>query len=342
MMRRYSVIMIDTSVASGDERRPLIVVTAPVDRALLDQAFPRIVYRNHGTQGGDLRSSEASDVLASADAAVVELDRVGEADLDAAPNLKLLVVCRANPVNVDMAACAKRDVRVATTPGRNADSTADVTMGLMLEALRRLPSAEHWMASEPWRESDVFEPYRRFRGRTLSCCTVGVVGYGHVGRAVVRRLLGFGARVLVWSRHNHEAELPAGVAQVALDELLATSDVVTLHLPATPQTIGMIGARELGLMRPDALLVNTARASLLDEAAIVEALRSRRIAGAAFDVFFKEPLPADHPLRALAAASAADPTAPTVVLTPHIGGASDDVITVQTRMAIAALRHLTV
>jgi phosphoglycerate dehydrogenase-like enzyme len=213
---------------------------------------------------------------------------------------------------------------VRTTPGRNAQATADLTLALILDAVRRTSASQQWLRSGSWTARDQYLPYELFRGPQLSDLTLGIVGLGRVGVEVAHRALGFGMRVLAHGPHLTPAGAPDGVEATGLPDLLRRSDVISLHAPARPDTRGLIGAVEIARMRRGAVLVNTARASLIDEDAVVDALRTGHLGAAAFDVFWREPLPPGHPLLRL----------PQVVLTPHIGGASDSVVRNHSRAAV--------
>ncbi|MGC5020311.1 2-hydroxyacid dehydrogenase [Micromonospora sp. DT47] len=228
--------------------------------------------------------------------------------LAATDALRLLVVCRGGPVNVNLAAAAERGVLVRSTPGRNAVAAAEHTVALLLAALRRIPQTHTGVRAGEWR-SDLYA--LDAVGSELAGTTVGLVGYGAIGRRVGRILRAFDAEVLV---HDPYADLDSldGVRAVGLDELLDRASVVSLHARLTPDTRAMIGAKELARLPQGAVLVNTARGGLLDYDAVVEALESGRLGAAAFDVFDAEPLPAGSRLR----------TAPNVVLTPHLAGAT--------------------
>lgn len=259
--------------------------------------------------------------LVGAEILICELERVDEVVLAAAPGLRLVASCRGDPTNVDLAAAEARGVVVLATPGRNAISVADFTVGLLLTHVRCIALAEAQLRERGWM-TDGDLPYFHFRGPELDGRIFGLVGFGAIGRLVAERVRGFGMSVLVFDPFVKQA--PVGVEIVTLDELLERSDVVSLHCPLTPETQGLIGARELALMRPDAILVNSARAAIVDEAALLEALREHRIGGAALDVFWDEPLAPDHPIREL----------DNVTITPHIAGAADDVKRHHARMIL--------
>ncbi len=203
-----------------------------------------------------------------------------------------------------------RGLRVSHAAGIIADAVAEFVIGTVLLGLRQLHEIDRGMrAGEAWR------PLReRTTGRLLGTCTVGVIGAGYVGRKVIRLLRAFGASVLVYDPLLDAAGAEAlGVSLRTLDDLLAESDIASLHAPVLPETWGMIGAAQLGRMKDGALFVNTARAALVDEAALLQELQSGRI-NAALDVFASEPLPLDSPFRAL----------PNVILSPHSAGHTTD------------------
>ncbi len=274
---------------------------------------------------GVTREAMTSDELAAAlEGTVVlicELERVDADVLDAAPSVRIVASCRGNPTNVDLDAAAARGIAVLATPGRNAISVADFTLGLLLDHCRRIGRSERQLREHGWMtEGDL--PYFHFRGPELDGRTLGLVGLGAIGRLVADRARGFGMSVVAFD--PFVAPAPPGVELMALDELLVRSDVISIHCPLTPETHGLIGERELGLMRSEAILVNTARAAVVDEAALLAALRSHAIAGAALDVFWEEPLAPDHPILAH----------DNVTITPHVAGAADDVMRHHARMIL--------
>ncbi|WP_433163165.1 2-hydroxyacid dehydrogenase [Kribbella sp. CA-247076] len=247
------------------------------------------------------------EALSGIEIAVTQMGPFTERVLDAAPDLKLLVVCRGGPVNVNVPAAVKRGVVVASTPGRNAVAAAEHAVALMMGALRNLPRLQRTLEQGEWR-SDLYA-YDEC-GLELDGSTVGLVGYGAIGQRVARVLLAFGAHVLVADPFVDKAS--DGIELVELDDLLRRSDVVSLHARLTDQTRGMIGTDQLALMPRGAVLVNTARGGLLDYDATVDALESGQLGAAAFDVFPSEPLPEGSRLL----------TAPNVVMTPHLAGAT--------------------
>lgn len=249
------------------------------------------------------------EALPGVELAITQMGPFTERVLAAAPDLRFLVCCRGGPVNVNVPAATKRGVIVASTPGRNAGAAAEHAVTLMLGALRNLPKLQKTLEQGEWR-SDLYA-YDDC-GSELDGATVGLVGYGAIGRRVARVMLAFGARVLVVDPAFDAAAPPDGTEVVELEELLRQSDVVSLHARLTDQARGMIGAKEIALMPRGGVLVNTARGGLLDYDATVDALESGQLGAAAFDVFPAEPLPKGSRLL----------TAPNVVMTPHLAGAT--------------------
>ena len=197
-----------------------------------------------------------------------------------------------------------------------------------MATVRHVSASERWLREGNWSDDDVFEPYERFRSIGLGGRTLGVLGGGAVGRRVLRRALGFGMKVVVYDPFLPEDAFGDDARVVSLDEVMSTADIVTVHVPLMPETEGLIGARELALMKPSAFLINAGRAAIIDETALMDVLREHRIAGAGFDVFYQEPLPTDSELFAF----------DNVTMTPHIAGASDDVTVEHSRIAADSLR----
>jgi lactate dehydrogenase-like 2-hydroxyacid dehydrogenase len=244
-------------------------------------------------------------------------DRVDPDLLDAAPRLRAVSVMAVGVDNVDLEACGTRGVQVGNTPGVLTETTADLAFALLLAAARRVVDGEAAVRAGEW---TTWEP-GGFLGEEVHGATLCIVGMGRIGSAVARRAEGFGMRVLGVSGTSGD-----------LRGALAESDFVTLHVPLTAATRGLIGERELRLMKPTAILVNTARGPVVDTGALVRALSEGWIAGAALDVTDPEPLPAGHPLLATGRA----------LVTPHIGSASRGTRELMASMAVdnllAALR----
>jgi glyoxylate reductase len=235
-------------------------------------------------------------------------DPVGADVLDAAPGLKAIANMAVGTDNIDVEAAAARGIAVGNTPDVLTDATADLAFALLLALARRIVPGAAMVRAGEWR---TWEPAGDL-GADLVGHTLGIVGWGRIGQAVARRAGGFGMEVIHSSRSSG----------VPLEELLERSDFVSLHTPLTPETRHLIDAGALVLMKPTALLINTARGGVVDQDALREALHAGTIGGAALDVTDPEPLPPDHPLL----------DAPNLLVVPHMGSA-----TVRTRAKMAAM-----
>jgi lactate dehydrogenase-like 2-hydroxyacid dehydrogenase len=256
------------------------------------------------------RHPDAAEVaLLARDATIlmcVNGDRIDEALFDACPQLRLVAMASTGYDSVDVPAADRRGVAVTNSRGTLHETTADLTFGLILAARRRIPESERYLRDGRWAQDDL----DLLLGHDVYGATLGVVGFGQIGRAVARRASGFGMTVVHHSRTKGDVE---GSRWLPLDDLLRTSDIVSLHVPLTPATRHLIGERELRLMRPTATLVNAARGAVLDEDAIARALREGWIGSAGLDVQQVEPNPdRDALLLSL----------PNCVVLPHIGSAT--------------------
>jgi glyoxylate reductase len=265
--------------------------------------------------------AQVHELVAGAHAALTLLTtKVDDAFLDAAgPQLQVVANVAVGYNNIDVAACARRGVVCTNTPGVLTEATADIAMALVLMATRRLGEGERVIRSEqPWQWGMFYMLGSGIQGRQL-----GIIGMGDIGKALARRAKAFGMTIAYSNRTpvSPQVEAELGAQFMSLDELLATSDVVSLNCPYSPATHHLISTAQLQAMKPSAFLVNTARGPIVDEAALVEALRSGQIAGAGLDVFENEP--AVNP--GLLACDNA-------VLIPHLGSATQE-----TRAAMARL-----
>jgi D-3-phosphoglycerate dehydrogenase len=241
-------------------------------------------------------SAEGANIL------VVESDSVSGPVFDL--GLRAIASTRGDPNNVDIAGATAAGIPVLNTPARNADAVAEMTLALLFAATRHVLGADADVrAGEVFRNGTI--PYQRFRAWELAGQTVGLIGLGAIGQAVRWRMAGLGMRVIAYDPYNDEA-------QHTLEELLGEADIVSLHAPVTADTAGLIGAEQFAAMRDGVVFLNSARAQLHDTDALVDALRSGKVAAAGLDHFVGEWLPTDHPLIAMS----------NVVLTPHIGGAT--------------------
>lgn len=255
-----------------------------------------------------------------ADVLIVEADLVHEEVLQAT-TLRMIGCCRGDPVNVDRDLATRQGVPIFYAPGRNADAVADLTMAFMLSLVRNIYPVNEALRKGTLRfdsTDDYLSMYNRYGGREIGTATVGIIGLGAVGRLVARRLSGFGSHVLGYDPYTQVE----GVTSVDLQTLLRESDFVTVHCAANDATRGLLGAAELAMLKPTAYVLNLARASILDEDALYEALAAGRIAGAALDVFEVEPVQPESRFVHL----------PNCLVMPHLGGATVDVVRHQSAM----------
>ena len=239
--------------------------------------------------------------------------------IHAGRRLKVISTATAGYEHIDLEAAKARHITVCHAPGAADTAVADLTLALMLACARSVTAANHFVHERQWR---YWAPYL-FEGVELQNSTLGILGLGRIGLQVAHRAQGFGMRVLYYgNRRNEDAEQRLGLQFGSVDNILREADFVSLHLPLNPDTRGLIDERRLRLMKPSAFLINMARGSVVDHDALVRALREGRIAGAALDVYPREPIPPDDPLLEL----------PNVIMTPHIG--------TNTHRAIARMVHM--
>ena len=254
---------------------------------------------------------------------VVEIDFVFEELFEEADSLKFVGVCHAGLNHVEVEAATRHGVVVVHTHGRTSQAVAEHVLGLMLALARRIPEAHAYMSEGRW--DDPTAPYREMRGVELAGRTLGIVGLGAIGSKLAEVASAIGMRVV---GHDPYAPTPEGVETMDLDDLLRRADIVSLHVPQTEGVAGLIDRRRIGLMKRTAYLINTANASAVDEPALVAALSSGAIAGAAIDVFESHPVPPSSALLWLG----------NVVLTPHIGGATEETVRRQSLMITEDIR----
>ncbi|WP_323768475.1 2-hydroxyacid dehydrogenase [Antarctobacter sp.] len=248
--------------------------------------------------------------------------------MKALPDLKLVAVSRGGPVNVDMAAAQAQGVTVVNTPGRNASAVAEFAIGGIIAEVRNLARGHEALRKGDYR-TDLYRA--DVTGDELCDMTVGVIGYGEIGKRVVTLLRAFGCRIIVSDPYVQltAEDLRAGVQMVSFDQILAGSDIVTLHPRVTEETTGMMDATAFAAMKPGSTLINTARGPLVDYDALIAALQSGHLRGAMLETFPIEPVPADSPLL----------TMPNVTLTPHIAGASLRTVRVAASKAAEEVRR---
>jgi D-3-phosphoglycerate dehydrogenase / 2-oxoglutarate reductase len=317
-----------------------ILVTADFSEAGLEQLreLGEVTVGGWGVTGLIAGEAETAQMFAAADIVAIGYEPVTE-PVFAATDLKYLASIRGGPgANIDLIAAAKRGIPVTGTVGREAKPVADHSFGLMLSVLRHVTYTDRLLrtgrlAGYPDDDSGETgwgmgpqDPWNTFKGFELSGKTLGLVGLGAVGREMVKRAHGFDMRVLAYDPYILD---PGDVQMCSLDELLTEADVVSIHARVTEESAGMIGEREFGLMKPHAVLINTARAAVVSRPALIEALTSKRIRGAGLDVHHDEPLAADEPFL----------TMDNVVLTPHIAGATAEVMARHSQLVVDNIRR---
>ncbi|AGB37093.1 2-hydroxyacid dehydrogenase [Natronococcus occultus] len=323
------------------------LVTANVDkenrRRLKEDLGLEVDYQPIAERDERLSESELIEAIEDVDVLIVGFEGVSEKVLDAAEQLELIACPRGGPdANVDISAASERNIPVLYAPGRNAVSVADFTIGLMIDVARHISHGHHLLhtgtyTGEPVTDSasggereDVTwgvakgSPYAELKGPELEGKTVGIVGFGDIGREVGKRVRGFGVDILAMDPFIPQEEMPDDVTKVDLDELCEQSDFVTVHVPVTDATRGLIGSDEFALMKETAFFINTARGAIIDQDALIQQLKSDNLRGAALDVYDEEPLPEDHVLLELE----------NVVTTPHLAGAAEEVINRHSTMIV--------
>jgi D-3-phosphoglycerate dehydrogenase len=287
----------------------------PVLRAELLARYSNATFNDSGKS---LAGDELIAFLRGHEKAITALERLDERVFAAVPELKVIGKFGVGLDMIDLEAMARHDVKLGWTGGVNKRSVSELVIAFAVALLRHLPEAMREVANGTWRQHV---------GRQLSDRTVGIVGCGHIGKDLAVLLRAFGCRVLAHDIRDFPGFYATHqITPVGLDELLRAADVVTLHLPLDDTTRGILSAARLALMRPEAILINTARGDLVDERALKTMLKEGRLAGAAFDVFATEP-PEDLELLRL----------PNFLATPHIGGSAEEAVLAMGRAAITGL-----
>jgi len=316
--------------------KPKAVVTIQISDSQLERLGSKfnVVHTGWGKTGHRLLESDLLKELADAEVLLVGYEKITRAIIEKCPDLKIIGCSRGNPMNVDIAAATEHNIAVIFTPGRNSIAAAEFTIGLMICISRNISKGYHLMKSGSYlgepkenvftanHDDDVIwnldgdNPYLALRGFELHSRTLGLVGLGNVAGNVAQLAKAFGMNVIATSpARDQDKANKLQIELVPLETLLRRSDFLSIHCKVTPETVGMINQQAFSLMKPNAYLINTARAIVVDQEALIEALSNKRIAGAALDVFWDEPLPANHPLLKL----------DNVIITPHLGGSTHEV-----------------
>lgn len=281
---------------------------------LREELLSRYEHVRFNDDGSSLRGDELVEFLQGCDRAIVALEPIDNALLERLPDLRVISKVGVGLDTIDVTAVERRGIRLAWSPGTNSRSVTELALALAISALRHVAQASDELRRGVWSQP---------KGRLLSSKTVGIVGFGHAGRDLASLLRPFDCRILAADTRPLEER---DVEHVPLDELLAEADVVSLHVTLDDSTRGLLDRRRLELMKPSAVLVNTARGGLVDEEALADLLREGRLGAAAFDVFALEP-PGDSALLHL----------PNFLGTPHIGGSTEEAILAMGRAAIDGL-----
>ena len=304
--------------------QPAVLISKHIYREAVDYLAGRVQLDYHDSDDG-LPPADLLARLAHKDGLICQLtDRIDSGLLDAVPNVKVVSNVAVGFDNIDIPAATERGVIVTNTPGVLTDTTADLAFALILGAGRRLGESERYL------RAGLFRQWRidLLTGWDIWGSTLGVLGMGRIGQAVARRGRGFNMRVLYYDpfRQSDDRERELGIEYVSMDELLAQADFVSLHCALTPDTHHLIGPDELSAMKPTAVLVNTSRGPVVDEAALADALQAGVIAAAGLDVFEHEP--EVHP-KLLGLENA--------LIVPHIASAS---VATRTRMCVMAAENM--
>ncbi len=295
-----------------------VLITAPYNEAgqeELKELFGSVTYRSWKENGKAFTETELIALLkeTKAEGLIAELDQVTERVFAEVPDLKFVGVCRGMPSNVNVSEATKRGIPIFFTPARNAQAVAEMFVGNLITFLRHTIPSNEWLKAGNWKE-DYLQAYLKFKGNEINGKTIGMVGFGAVGQRIAAVLEGFQCKIQYYDPYV-ESENP-DYKRVTLEEVFSSSDVVSIHLPRTDETVDMIDEKYLNLMKKDAILVNTSRAVVVKREDLLSVLKKGNIRGAILDVFYNEPPEAsDYEIINL----------PNVLATPHLAGASFEV-----------------
>ncbi|MGI9195396.1 MAG: NAD(P)-dependent oxidoreductase [Candidatus Nanopelagicus sp.] len=329
-------------------------ITARMDQAELNRlrmAGFKIEQGGFALTGEKMEKAALISKLADVEVAIIEFESITDEVINLASNLKIIAACRNEPAaNTDIAAATARNIPVLFTPGRNAVAVAEYTLGLMISIARSIPTTHHLLRytdeltsvsysdkagdrkaiTSEW-SLDPTAPFQRFQGDELMGKTVGLVGAGFIGQEIAKRVTALGMQVIAFDPYAKADQLAKlSIKSVSLEELASESDFVVMAAKVTKESTGLFSAKYFDLMKPTAYFINTARAALVDYQALLKVLKSGAIAGAGLDVYPTEPLPGDSEFRSLS----------NVVLSPHLAGASRQVVAHHSKMVVDDLLGL--
>ena len=285
--------------------KPFIVVPDGFDKSLFDELKTSTELNVHPSS--KVSQDELKTLLPKVDGLIIRsATTVNKELLDLAPNLKIVIRAGEGTDNIDKALCAERGVKVANTPGANNNSAAEQAIALMMSCLRNTPFADKTMHEGKWEKNAL-------TGLELWKKKVGIVGFGRIGQIVAKRISGFEPEIFYFDPHAH-SEVPGAKRIEDLKEIFSKCDIITIHTPLLPQTKGMITRDLMNLMKKDAILINAARGGIVDEDALYDILKEKKIRCAGFDVFAVEPLPSNSKLTEL----------PNLIMSPHVGASTEE------------------
>lgn len=323
------------------------LVTAEVVKSLLENALSDSIdfsYAGYHLDHNVMPHEELISKIADYDILICEYDTISAEVFDAAKNLKIIVCCRGGVKSVvDLERAMETGVIVCNNGGRNAGALTDMVMGYILDMTRNITKTNNLIHSgvltsdvstKPKEYQDTVwglddnSPFIMYRGRSVNHMTLGIIGYGHTGRLLAEKASAFGMKILAYDPYSNFENKPEYVASVHWEQILAESDIISVHCVLTPQTKNMFSKPVFDQMKNGAYFINASRGELVVEEDMVEALKSGKLAGAALDVTRREPIPANSPLLG----------APNLLITPHIAGSAEDVQYCGTQMVVDSLQ----
>jgi len=286
--------------------KPMILVCDGMDKNVFNELCALNDFDVHAKAKNS--QDEIKELLPKAHALIIRsATKVNAELLSAAPNLKYVIRAGEGTDNIDKVACAEKGVKVSNTPGANNNSAAEHAIALMMTTLRNTASAHKKMKEGGWDKS-------LFTGLELADKKVGIVGFGRIGQIVAKRISGFEPKVLFYDPFLESSDISYASKAKDLEEIFSTCDVITLHTPLMDATKNLIGHELLNIMKSNSILINVSRGGIVDENALYDVLKDKKIRGAGFDVFATEPLPADSPLRTL----------DNLITSPHLGASTEE------------------